>query len=82
MPILNAEIVMGSVDVCRNDTGEVTSIFLSVGTIHGVDEAFGISIPFVRWMGWPIVKHRFVDRVGGFVGENASREHRHTGKRR
>lgn len=75
MTIRNGEVVMGSVNVGGDDTGEVASIFFMVGTVHGVDESFGVGISLVGRVGGSVVKHGFVDGVRGFVGEDAGREH-------
>lgn len=71
MSILNTKVVMRSVDVGGDNTGEVTAIFFSVGTVHGINETFGVSVSFVRGVRWSIVEHGFVNGVGGFVGEDA-----------
>lgn len=70
MPIFNTKIVMRSIDVGGDDTGEVTAIFFSVGTVHGINETFGVCVSFVGGVGWSIVEHGFVNGVGGFVGED------------
>jgi len=73
--ILNAKVVMRSVDVGRDDGCEVTSVLLGVGSVHGVNESFGVGIALVTGMGWAVVEHGLVDGVFGFVGEDACGEH-------
>lgn len=73
--ILNAKIIVRSVDIRGDDGREVTPIFFGVGSIHSIDKSFGIRVSLVRRMGWTIVKHSLVDWVGRLVGEDACREH-------
>jgi len=73
--VLDGEIVMRAVDVGGDDAGEVASVFLVVGAVHGVDESFGIGVSFVGGVGGSVVEHSFVDWIGGFVGEDAGGEH-------
>jgi len=75
MPILNGEVVMRSVNVGGDDAGEVASILFMVGPVHGVNEAFGIGVPFIGGVWRSIVEHGLIDGVGGFVGEDAGGEH-------
>jgi len=72
--ILNGEVVMRTINIGRNDGGEVTVVLFRIGTIQCIDEAFGIGISLIGWMRRSIVKHGFVDGIFGFVGENACGE--------
>jgi len=69
--ILDGKVIMWTIDVGWDDTGEVASIFLGIGTVHGVNETLSICVSLVRWVGWSIVKHSLINRVGCFVRENA-----------
>ena len=73
--ILNAKIIVRSVDIRGNDGCEVTSVLLGVGSVHGIDKSFCIRVSLVGWMRWTIVKHGLVDRVRSLVGKDACREH-------
>ena len=73
--ILNAKIILRSVDIRGNDGCEVTPILLGVGSVHCIDKSFCIRVSLVGWMRWTIVKHGLVDRVRSLVGKDACREH-------
>jgi len=73
--ILNAKVVMRSIDIGRNDGGKVTSVLFGIRSVHCVNQSFGVGVPFVTGVGWSIVEHGFVDWVFGFVGEDAGGEH-------
>lgn len=73
--ILNAEIIEWTINVGGDNRGKVAPILFGIGTIHGINEAFGVGVTFVGGVGWTIVQHGFVDRVGGLVGKDASGEH-------
>lgn len=75
--ILNAEIIGWTINVGGDNRGKVAPILFGIGTIHGINEAFGVGITLVGGVGWTIVQHGFVDWVGGLVGKDASGEHRH-----
>lgn len=70
MSILDGEVVMWTVDVGWDDGCEVTSIFFCIGSVHGIDETFGICVAFVGWVRRSIMKHGFINGVGCFVGED------------
>ena len=53
MTILNAKIVVRSINIGGNDTGKVTSIFFSIGAIHGINQSFGVGISFIGCTGGP-----------------------------
>ena len=75
MSILNAKVIVRTIDIRGNDGCEVTPILLGVGSVHGIDESFCVRISLVGRVGWTIVEHGFVDWVGGLVREDACREH-------
>jgi len=75
MSILNAKVIIGSVNVGGDDGGEVAPVLLGVGPVHGIDEPFGVGVSLVGGVGWTIVEHGLVDGVGRFVGEDACGEH-------
>lgn len=75
MSILNAKVIMGAVNVGGNDGSEVTPVLLGVGTVHGINESFGVGVSLVGGVGWTVVEHCLVDGVGCFVGEDAGGEH-------
>ncbi len=75
MSVLDGEIIVGAIDVSGDDGGEVTSVFFSVGAVHGIDKTFGVGVSLVGGVGWAIVKHGFVDGIGCFIGEDAGGEH-------
>ena len=70
MPILNAKIVMRSINIGGDDTGEVTSVFFGIGAVHGVDQTFCVRVAFIGGMGRAIMKHGFINGVGCFVGKD------------
>ena len=43
---------------------------------NGVDEALGVGVPLVAWVGWSIMQRHLVNGVGRLVGEDAGGEHR------
>ncbi len=75
MSILNAKVVMRSIDIGRNDGCKVTSILFGIRSVHCINQSFGVSISLVTWVGRSIVEHGFVDWVCGFVREDACGEH-------
>lgn len=75
MTILNAKVVMRSIDIGRNDRCKVTSVLFGIRSVHRVNQSFGVGVSFVTGVGWSIVEHGFVDWVFGFVGEDAGGEH-------
>mmetsp|Transcript_27371 Transcript_27371/g.43257 ORF Transcript_27371/g.43257 Transcript_27371/m.43257 type:complete len:295 (-) Transcript_27371:17-901(-) len=75
--VLDVEVVVGAVDVCGYDGGEVAAVLLGVGPVHGVDESFGVGVSLVTGVGRSVVEHGLVDGVFGFVGEDACGEHAH-----
>ena len=75
MSILNAKVVMRSIDIGRNDGGKVTPVLFGIRSVHCINQSFGVGISFVTGVGWSIVEHGFVDWVFGFVGEDACGEH-------
>jgi len=77
MSILNAKVVMRSIDIGRDDGCKVTSILFGIRSVHCINQPFGIGISLVTWVGWSIVEHGFVDWVCGFVREDACGEHGH-----
>ncbi len=70
MSILNGEIIMWAIDVGGDDGCEVTSIFFSVGSVHGIDETFGEGISLIGWVRGSIMEHGFIDGISCFIGEN------------
>ena len=74
VPVLNREVVMGSVDIGRNDGCKIASILLSISTVHGIDETLGVCISLVGGVRRTIVEHGFVDWVSRFIGEDAGGE--------
>ena len=70
---LDAEIVMWTIDVRGDDTGEVAAVLVVVALVHDIDHALGIGISAVGVVGRSAVHHGLVDRVGGLVRENAGR---------
>jgi hypothetical protein len=66
---------MWPIHVGWDDGSEVASILFRVGTVHGINETFGIRVPFVGGMRWTIMKHGFVNGIGRLVGKDASGEH-------
>jgi hypothetical protein len=75
MTILNGKVIVRAINVGWNDGSEVASIFFRVGSIHGIDQTFGIGITFVTGMRWTIVQHGFVNGKSGLVGEDAGGKH-------
>lgn len=71
MTILNTKVIMRSIDIGGDDTGEVASVFFGVGSVHGVDETFCVGVSFVGGVWGSVVEHGFIDGVGGFVGKDA-----------
>ena len=74
MSILNVKVVVGAVNVGRNDAGKVAIVFLGVGTVHRIDQPFGVGVSFVTGMWWSIVQHGLVDGIGCLVGEDTGTE--------
>jgi hypothetical protein len=75
MALLDRKVVVFSVYIGGNDGGEVASVLGRVGTIHGVDHAFGVRVSLVGVVGWSVVDHRLVDGVGRLVWENTRAQH-------
>ena len=73
--LLYRKVVVFSVDVCGDDGGKVASVFFRIGTIHGVDHAFCVSVSLVGVMGWSVVNHGLVDGIGRLVRENTRAQH-------
>lgn len=44
--------------------------------VQDVNHSFGVAVSIVGIMGWPIVYHRFVDGVLGFIRKNTRRQAR------
>lgn len=74
--VLDGEVVVGTVNVGRDDGGEVAPVLLGVGAVHGVDEALGKGVALVGRVRGSVVEHRLVDGVGRLVGEDAGGEER------
>jgi hypothetical protein len=74
MPGLNVEIVMRPINIGRNDRGEVTAVFLGVGSAHGINEPLGVGISLVTGVRWSVMQHGLVDGIGGLIGEYAGAE--------
>lgn len=66
-----AEVVIGSVEVRRNDAGEIAAVLLAVCTAGDIEHAFCMGVAVVGWMGRAIVEHVFIDGIGGSVWEDA-----------
>jgi hypothetical protein len=73
--ILNGKVVMWSINVGGDNGRKVASIFFRICSVHGINETFGIRVAFVRGVGWTVVKHGFVNGIGGLVGKDAGGEH-------
>ena len=71
MSILNTKVIMRSIDVGGNNGSEVASILFGIGSVHGINQSFGVRVSLVTGVGWSIVEHGFVDWVFGLVGEDA-----------
>lgn len=76
MTSLDLEVVVRTVDVRRNDGGEVAAVFLGVQTVKNLDHTLSVRIAFVGEVRRTVVHHRFVNGIGSLVGENAGRETR------
>lgn len=70
MAILNGEIVVFSVNVGGDDGGKVAIVLFGVGSIHGVNQTFGIGVSLVGWMRRPVVQHGLIDWIRRFVWED------------
>lgn len=75
MTILNGEVIMWSINVCRDDGCEVASVLLSVGSVHGVNETLCVCISFIGGVRWSIMEHCFINGVCGLVWKDACRQH-------
>jgi ethanolamine ammonia-lyase large subunit len=69
--MLNGIIVMSPVNVGGDDGGKVASIFLSVGSTHGINKSFGVGVSFIGEVRGAVVNHGFVNGVACLVGEDA-----------
>ena len=72
--VLDGEVVVRAVDVGGDDGGEVAPVLLSVCAIQGIDEALGVGISLVGWVGGTIVEHGLIDGIARLVGEDAGGE--------
>lgn len=72
--VLDAEVVVRAVDVRGDDGGEVAAVLLIVAPVHYVNHTLRVSVSNIGAMWRAVVNHRFIDRVGGFVWEDARRE--------
>ncbi len=75
MPILNGKIIVWAVNVRGDDGSEVAPVLFGVGSIHGIDQTFGICISLIAGMRRTVVQHCLVDGVGRLVWKNAGRKH-------
>ena len=71
MSLFNTKIVVRSINVGGNNGGKIASIFFGIGTIHGINQSFGIGIAFVGRMRRSIVQHGFINGIRRLVGKNA-----------
>ena len=78
MRILKIIIIMRAIDVGGNDGSEVAAVLFVVEMVEDIDHSFGVGVSKVGVVGGAVVEHVFVDGVGGFVGENTSRQTAHT----
>lgn len=51
MPILDAEVVVGAVDVGGNYCGKVTAVLLAVGATGHIQHALGVGVALAGVMG-------------------------------
>lgn len=51
----DVEVVVGPEDVAWNYGGELAPVLLLVPTVHHVQHTFGIAVPKVAVMWWPVV---------------------------
>ena len=72
--VLDGEVVVRAVDVGGDDGGEVAPVLLSVCAVQGIDEALGVGISLVGWVGGTIVEHGLIDGIARLVGEDAGGE--------
>ena len=72
--VLDGEVVVRAVDVGGDDGGEVAPVLLSVGAVQGIDEALGVGVSLIGWVGRTIVEHGLIDGIARLVGEDAGGE--------
>jgi hypothetical protein len=72
--ILEIVVIVGTVDVGRDDRGEVASVLLVVCLVLDINHTLSVSITEVGLVRRTVVDHGFVDGVASLVRENAGRK--------
>lgn len=60
---------MRPVDIGRDDSSEGAAKLLEVGPVLHVNHPLGTQIPKIAAVGWTVVNHCLIDRIGGLVRE-------------
>eukprot|EP00636_Phaeomonas_parva_P015482 CAMPEP_0118859466 /NCGR_PEP_ID=MMETSP1163-20130328/5700_1 /TAXON_ID=124430 /ORGANISM="Phaeomonas parva, Strain CCMP2877" /LENGTH=351 /DNA_ID=CAMNT_0006793057 /DNA_START=339 /DNA_END=1393 /DNA_ORIENTATION=+ len=69
--LLDAEVVIGPVDVRGHDARELAAVLVLVAAVHDVDEALGVGVALVALVRRAVVDHGLIDGVGRLVREDA-----------
>jgi len=72
--ILKIVVIVGTVNVGRDDGGKVASVLLVVCLVLDINHTLSVSITEVGLVRRTVVNHGFVDGIASLVRENASRK--------
>ena len=68
--IFNVDVLMRPEDLDRDDSSEGAAKLLEVGPVLHINHPLGTQIPKIAAVGWIIVDHCLIDRIGGLVRED------------
>ena len=65
-------IVMGTVNICRDNWSIVATILLIVTFVHDIDHSLRVGVTSIWWVRRATMNHCFIDRICSFIGKDAS----------